>query len=362
MACGDLPYVNLESPAERELLRADPIGYLAGLPDGAILDEIQNVPEALSYLQVRVDADGRMGRWVLTGSRQLELSRDLGQSLAGRVGLLHLLPFSHAELAGAPSLPETLAEAVLRGGYPPLHDADRVLEPVRWLEDYVETFVSRDVRAVLSVRDRSTFDTFLRLCAARTGQLLQLSGIAHELGVDSKTVRHWLSVLEACFVVRLLRPHYRTFGKRLVKSPKLYLLDSGLACRLLHIADTTQLRTHPLYGPLVETFCFGEVLKARLNRGRPPGLWYWRSSDGHEVDLVLESGHRLLPIEIKAAATPFPKHAAALATLRRLAVERDPDAEVAPGLILYGGDEPRLCGDDRFVPWRGVDDAVARLD
>ncbi len=362
MACTDLPYVNLESPAERELFRTDPVGFLAGFPNGAILDEVQNVPEASSYLQVRIDADGRMGRWVLTGSRQPELSHDIGQSLAGRVGLLHLLPFSHAELANAPNRPTTLADAVLRGGYPPLYDADRELEPARWLEDYVETFVSRDIRPVLSVRDRGAFDAFLRLCAARSGQQFIAAAIAREIGLDGKTVSHWLSVLEACFVVRLVRPHFRNFGKRLVKAPKLFVTDSGLACRLLHITDATQLRSHPLYGALVESWCFGEVLKARLNRGLAPDLWYWRTSDGHEIDLVLESGHHLLPIEIKAAATPFPKHGAELVLLRRLAAERDPDTVVPPGLILYGGDEPRPCGLDRFVPWHSIDAAVAELD
>ncbi len=270
------------------------------------------------------------------------------------------LPFSHAELVAAPSRPIALADAVFRGGYSPLFDADRRLEPTRWLEDYIATFINRDVRSVLAVRDRSAFDRFFRLCAANTGQMFESARLGHDLGIDGKTVSQWVSVLEACYLVRLLRPHYRNFGKRLTKRPKLYFLDSGLACRLLHISDVNQLRGHPQWGALVETWCVSEVIKARLNRGLSPDCWFWRSSDGYEVDLVIESGNRLLPIEIKATATPYPKHAATLRKLRELA-DRDPSVTVPPGIIIYGGDEARPCGEDSFVPWRAIDAAVDAL-
>jgi predicted AAA+ superfamily ATPase len=360
MAFPDLAYVNLESPVERVALQQDPLGFLGRFPDGAILDEIQNVPEALSYLQVRIDEDFRLGRWVLTGSQQLDLGRQVSQSLAGRVAMLNLLPFAYTELAASAVRPRTLADAVLRGGYPPLFDSDRRLTPVRWLEDYLATFVNRDVRSVLAVRDRHAFDRFLRLCAAHTGQVFEAARIAHDLGIDGKTVSSWVSVLESCYVVRLLRPHFRNFGKRLSKRPKLYLVDSGLACRLLHISDVNQLCSHPLWGALVETWCFGEVLKSRLNRGLAPDCWFWRSSDGYEVDLVIEAGNKLLPIEIKASATPHPEQAATLRKLRELAT-RDPAAEVPPGLVIYGGAEERPCGQDRFVPWYDIDGAVQEL-
>lgn len=360
MAFPDLPYVNLESPIERASFDEDPIGFLSRFPDGAVLDEVQNTPDALSYLQVRIDDDRRMGRWVLTGSRQLDFGREVAQSLAGRIALLTLLPFSHAELVAAPNRPGTLAEAVFCGGYPPLFDSARRLEPVRWLEDYLATFVARDVRSVLGVRDRSSFDRFLRLVASRTGQLFEAAPIARDLGVDAKTVASWVSVLEACSLVTLLRPHHRNFGKRLVKRPKLYFVDSGLACRLLHIADVDQLRLHPLWGALAETWCVGEVLKARLHRGRPPQLWFWRSSDQHEVDLVLESGARLFPIEIKAAMTPDPSHAAGIASLRALSA-REKGVEVPPGFVIYAGREARPAGADRFLPWNGIDAALEEL-
>lgn len=360
LAFPDLPYVNLESPIERVDLEQDPVGFLSRFPYGAILDEVQNVPHALSHLQVNIDEQQTMGRWVLTGSRQLDFGREVSQSLAGRVALLKLLPFSNRELVDSPRRPRTLTEAVLVGGYPPLYDADRDLEPARWLEDYVSTFIARDIRSVLAVRDRNAFDRFLRLAASVTGQLFEASSMARDLAVDPKTVTSWLSVLEACSVIFLLRPHYRNFGKRLVKRPKLYFLDSGLACRLLHIADVNQLRGHPLWGALVETWCVGEVLKARLNRGLPPQIWFWRSSDRYEVDLVIERGAELVPIEIKAAMTPDRSHAAPISKLRGLA-ERSAEASVPPGAVIYAGNEIRQVGPDRLIPWNAIDAAVQEL-
>ena len=355
-----LPYVNLESPLERSELHDDPVGFFARFSEGAVLDEIQNVPEALSYLQVMIDEDTRRGLWVLTGSQQLGLNREVSQSLAGRVARLELLPFSLAELEPAQSRPTSLAEAVLVGGYPPLHDSDRQLEPTRWLEDYLATFVNRDIRSILAVRDRHTFDRFLRLCAAHTGQVFEAARLARDIGVDSKTVMSWISVLEACYLVRLVHPHHRNFGKRITKRPKLYFLDSGLACRLLHIADVNQLRHHPLWGALVETWCATEVLKARLNRARPANLWFWRSSDGYEIDLIIEGSNSLCPIEVKANSTPFQKHGATITKLRSLSEKHD-SSVISPGFIVYGGDERRPCGPDQFVPWDLIDQEIGAV-
>ena len=351
----ELPFINLESPLERVALADDPVGFLGQFPSGAILDEIQNVPEALSYLQVLID--DRPGRtfWVLTGSRQMALQPSVGQSLAGRAAMFELLPFSHEEVLSAPPRPRTIEEAVLRGGYPPLFDEDRSLDPGRWLESYLTALISRDIYDVLPVRNRSAFDRFIRLCASRTAQVFHAASLARELGVDNKTVTTWLSVLEQCFIVRLLRPHHRNFGKRLIKRPKLFFLDSGLACRLLQIRDVNQLRVHPLWGALVETWCFTEVLKARLNRGLQPDCWFWRSSDGKEVDLLIEVGRDLFPIEIKSSATPDPRHAQGVRMFRSLVEERaETTVQVAPGFIVYGGHEVRPCGEDRFVPWHGI--------
>lgn len=356
----DLPYVNFESPLEREAFARDPLGFLARFPDGAVLDEVQNVPDLLSYLQVRIDEERRMGRWALTGSQQLEFGRGVTQSLAGRVALLQLLPLSYAETTASPRAATTLAGAVLRGGYPPLFDPDRELDPLRWLEDYLATHIDRDIRQVVEVRNRGAFDLFLRHCAARSGQLLNTAELARDCTVDHGTVSRWLDVMETCFVVRRLQPHHRNFGKRLVKRSKLYFLDSALACRLLHIADENQLRLHPLWGALAETWFFTEVLKARLGRGLPAQLWFWRSNDGLEVDLLFEMGDRLVPLEIKAGATPSSENTAGLRKLRHVS-ERDPAVRVAAGFVLYGGTEDRPSGEDRFVPWDRIDGAVAGI-
>ncbi len=358
----ELPFVNLESPLERVALADDPVGFLSRFSSGAILDEIQNVPEALSYLQVLIDERPGETFWVLTGSQQLDLQSSVGQSLAGRVAMVELFPFSHDELGKTAARPLTLEDAVLTGGYPPLFDEDRSLDPGRWLEDYLTALINRDIYSILPVRNRSAFDRFVRLCAARTGQIFNAASLARELGVDNKTVSLWTSVLEQCFIVRLLRPHHQNFGKRLTKRPKLFFLDSGLACRLLQIRDVNQLRVHPLWGALVETWCFTEVLKSRVNRGLRPDCWFWRSSDGKEVDLLIEVGRELFPIEIKSSATPDPRSAQGVRAFRSLAQERgDGRVEIAPGFIVYGGDEPRPCGEDQFVPWNGIAAALENV-
>ena len=356
-ACPELPYVNFESPLERVDFEADPIGFLARFPNGGIFDEVQHVPNLLSYLQVRIDAEQSMGRYILTGSQQLELGRGISQSLAGRVALLELLPLSHAELLDAHSAPRSLAAAVFRGSYPVLYDNKREVEPTRWLEDYLNTFINRDVRHIVEVKNRSGFDRFVRLCAARTGQTFNASSLASECEVNHMTIKSWMSVMEACYLVRLLKPYHRNFGKRLVKAPKLYFVDTGLACRLLHISDVNQLTTHPLWGSLVETWCIGEAIKSRLNRGLPASAWYWRSSDGIEVDLLFEMGSGLLPMEIKSAATPQRKFLQAIEKFRALS-EREPDTKVGPGTVIYGGEDARPAGSDTFIPWHAIDGAV----
>lgn len=287
--------------------------------------------------------------------------RGATQSLAGRVSNLELFPFSHEELAASSRRPRSVEEALHRGGYPPLYDERRELEPTEWLENYLATFVHRDVRAVVELRNPPAFDRFLRLCAARTGQELNKLGLAVECGVDHKTIDLWLGALESSYVVRLLRPYHRNFGKRVVKRPKLYFLDVGLACRLLHITEVRQLEAHPLRGALFETWCFTEVLKYFAHRGRKESLWYWRSSDGIEIDLLLERGQTLVPIEIKVGMTPSAAAAAGIRKLHELRA-RDPDVEVAPGLVLFGGDEPRSGAGVEFVPWNEISAAMDALE
>ena len=357
MAAPDLPYVNFESPVERSSFVDDPRGFFRRHPSGAILDEVQHVPDLWSHLQVEIDAAAAMGRWVLTGSQQLELGRGISQSLAGRVALVDLLPLSYAELRLGGCAPRTLAEAVLRGGYPALYDDRRQVEPARWLDDYLATFVGRDVQHLLDVRNRHAFDRFVRLCAARTGQILNTAELGRDCGVDQKTAASWLSVLEACYLIRRLAPHHRNFGKRLIKSSKLHMIDTGVACRLLHISDPEQLAGHPQWGALAESWCVGEAIKARLHRGLPANAWYWRSSDGIEVDLLLELGQTLHPVEVKATSTPQPADAAALAKFAALA-QRDPATIAAPGLLIAGGEPRGAAGRHRFVPWTEIAEAI----
>ena len=300
-AFADKPYVSLETPDEREFAQTDPRGFLARWPLGAIIDEVQHVPELLSWIQTDVDDCVQMGRFVLTGSQNFSLMANITQSLAGRSALVQLLPLSIAELAAANQLPDALDAMLLRGGYPALYA--RALNPARWLADYTMSYLERDVRQISHVQDLSSFQRFLRLCAGRTGQLLNLANLAQEAGIAQSTARAWLSVLEASYIVFLLPPHHRNLGKRVVKMPKLYFLDTGLAASLMGIQSTVQLAIHPLRGALFETLIVAEFLKARFNAGFASNLFFWRDNVGLEVDLLLDEAEGLLPVEIKSSAT-----------------------------------------------------------
>ena len=295
------PYVSLETHNERAFAQEDPLGFLARFPDGAILDEAQHCPQLFSYLQTRVDLDGRMGLFVLTGSQNFGLLSNITQSLAGRVGIVHLLPFSLAELAAAGRHAPTLDAALFSGLYPPLHD--RLPDPVSWHASYIATYLERDVRQIASVHDPSLFQRFLRLCAARNGQLLNLASLAADAGISAGTARNWLSILQASYIAHLLPPHHRNYGKRLVKAPKLYFHDTGLATALLNIQGIEHMAVHPARPALFETLVVGEYLKARFNRGLPSNLYFWRDNIGNEIDLVVENGARLDPVEVKSGQT-----------------------------------------------------------
>ena len=246
---------------------------------------------------------------------------------------------------------------MFQGSYPALYDTAREVEPTRWLEDDLTTFINRDVRQIVEVRNRTAFDHFVRLCAARTGQVFHAISLADECGVKHMTIKSWTSVMEACYLIRFLRPYSRNFGKRLVKAPKLYFIDSGLACRLLNIANADQLKLHQLWGALVETWCVGDAIKARLNRGLSPSAWSWRSSDGTEIDLLFETGAGLVPMEVKAAVPPRREFTRSIEKFRDLS-EREPAVSVLPGAVIYGGDAPRPSGQDRLLPWDTIESAV----
>ncbi len=345
----DHPYVSLEAPDVRSQARDDPRGFLKRFVDGAIFDEVQRVPELLSYLQGIIDEDThRAGRFILTGSHNLLLMESVSQSLAGRVALLTLLPLSLEELATAGRADRDLGSVLLTGGYPRLHDSEVPLE--QWLGSYFATYIERDVREVLAIEQLSAFDTFVHLCAGRSAQLVNLAALGAEAGVSQPTARAWLSALRASYFVWPLSPWHSNLTSRLVKTQRLHLLDTGLLCWLLGIRSAEQITTHPLRGAIFETFVFSELLKARLNRGLPPDLFFLRDSKGREIDLVIADASHAHAIEVKATQTAFGAPLDALGALDDL-LRGDYERKVAHSLV-YGGDEsvPRSSGTIRS--WR----------
>lgn len=344
----DKAYVSLENPDEREFAEQDPRRFLQRFDDGAILDEVQRCPVLLSWLQGLVDERGRMGDFILTGSAQFDLVSGITQSLAGRVGRIELLPLSAGELAGAGKLPHSLDEALYRGSYPALYD--RELAPDDWFPNYVATYLERDVRQLIAVRDLAQFQRFVKMCAARSGQMLNLAALGADCGISAVTARQWLTVLEASYLVMRLPPYHRNFGKRLVKTPKLYFLDVGLMAWLLGIRDAAAIETHASRGALFEAYVVSELVKQRFNAGRPADLYFWRDNVGHEVDVLYETPQGLQAVEIKSGSTFAPDWPAAARKWQTFAG----DEALAP-IIVFGGEgryERAAC---RVVGWREMD-------
>ena len=342
-------YLNLEDPSTRDHALDDPRGFLALHGSGVILDEVQRAPDLLSYIQVLVDEDPTPGRYILTGSQQLPLTRSVSQTLAGRAAVCVLLPLGLSEMTGVPagdpwtpekpvdgdsSLPPGLEldRTLYQGLFPRIHD--RGLDPADWLGSYYTTYVERDVRDLGGVGDLDTFRRFVQLCAGRSGQLLNLSSLGSDCGVSHTTAGAWISVLQALFVVHLLPPHHRNFSKRVIKSPKLYFLDAGLLCNLLRIREPVQIAVHANRGAIFETFVVSEYLKAFIHRGIRSPLYFWRDRTGHEVDLVIDDGTRLLPVEMKAGLT---LSGALYDGLDWFCARGEPAAR--HGVLVYGGDE-----------------------
>jgi uncharacterized protein len=297
-------YVSLEDPDTRELVASDPRGFLNRHAEGVVVDEVQRVPDLFSYLQTAVDSSRGSGRYVLTGSQNLLVSAAVSQSLAGRAGYLELLPLAYAEapeLIGALSLDEWL----VKGAYPALFDRD--VSATEWHASYVASYVERDVRQISRVADLLQFQRFMRMLAARAGQLLNLNALANDLGVAQTTARDWLAVLEASYIVYRLPPYHTNFGKRLVKTPKLYFHDTGLAAYLLGITEARSMGTHPMRGPLFENMLMSEYGKYCRNFGLSNGLFFWRDNTGNEVDLLIERAGELWPVEMKSGATFQPE-------------------------------------------------------
>ncbi len=318
----DTPYLSLEDPDIARLAREDPRGLLRGYGDCVILDEAQACPEIFAYLKTAVDADPRPGKYIVTGSQRFGLMAGVTESLAGRAAFLTLLPFSVQELKRAKRLPGDPFQAIVKGFYPPLYD--RNMTAYDWYTNYIASYVERDVRSVLNVKDLGQFQTFVKMCAARMGQLLTLSALALDCGLSHNTAKAWLSVLDTSGIVYLLKPHHKNFGKRLVKNPKLYFVDPGLVARLLGIKTDEECFIHPNRGSLFESFIVAEFLNTRHNRGLDPDISFWRDSAGVEVDVVFEGavsgqGRKVKAIEIKSGKTFSPEFAASLETWLRYA-------------------------------------------
>lgn len=338
------PYANLEAPDVQEMAEADPRGFLANYPDGAILDEIQRVPRLLSYIQLIVDERPLKGMFIITGSHQLELHQAITQSLAGRTALLQLLPMTLDEL-GAAGIELTLDDALLSGGYPRIFKDN--LDPTKAYRNYFQTYIERDLRQLVHVKNLSQFQRFVRLCAGRIGQILNHTSLANDVGISSHTIKEWISILEASFILIRLQPYFENFGKRMIKSPKLYFTDVGLATYLLGIETTAQLSRDPLRGNLVENLVVLELFKARLNRGLDPQLYYFRDVHGHEVDLIFQAGNQLIPIEVKASQTFHKEFLKNLDYFQELAGDR-----CKKGYLIYAGSHEQQVGNFQVLNYK----------
>lgn len=339
-------YVNLEDPDTRALANDDPRGFLDRYPDGAIFDEIQRVPLLLSYIQTIVDEKDQKGLFILTGSHQLELHQAISQSLAGRTALLTLLPMSLKELSEAGISP-SLDEALIRGGYPRIH-RDK-LDPTKAYRNYFQTYVEKDLRQLINVKDLVQFERFVRICAGRIGQILNMEAIGGEVGISSHTVKEWISMLEASFVLFRLQPYFENFGKRIIKSPKIFFTDVGLASALLGIETETQMNRDPLRGHLVENLVILELLKDRLSQGLEPNLYYYRDTQKNEIDVIFKQGNELIPIEIKSSQTYHGEFLEKLEFFQALVGDRAPR-----GYLIYAGKQEQKIGSIELINYQNT--------
>jgi uncharacterized protein len=347
MVVKDLPYVNFEDPLTRDFFTEDPRGFLHQYRNGAVFDEVQHVPRLFSFLQTIVDEDPKTGRFVLTGSQHFGSTERLNQSLAGRTAILSLLPFSIRELTQGRMLAENLDRVLWSGAYPPVHD--RSLRPDRWYANYIATYIQRDVRQISQIQNLDTFTRFMRLCAGSTSQLINTSRLGSECGVDHKTIRNWLTVLQASYVVGLLPPYFRNFRKRVIKTPKLFFFDTGLVCHLLGILTPDQLTSHPLRGAVFESWVFAELAKALLNSGREMQFYFWRTHGGQEVDFILEHSGHVDAIEVKSGMTVTP---AMINSLQNALSTWD--VGVVRSWLVYGGQESIKLAGCTALPWKSL--------
>ncbi len=353
LAFPDKTYVNLENLEIRRLAEEDPIRFLEQYPDGAILDEIQRVPDLPSYLQTIVDEDKRNGLFILTGSQNFSLIASITQSLAGRTSILELLPFSMSEIPDI--VDETsIDDMIIHGFYPRIHDQG--LDSRIALRDYVKTYIERDVRMLENIRNLNLFEKFVRLCAGRVGQVLNCSNLANEVGVSSTTIDEWLSVLRASYIIFFLQPHFRNYNKRIIKSPKLYFYDVGLASYLLEIETSSQMARDRMRGALFENLIIAEVIKHRFNHGVDFRSGYFRDNTGNEVDLILRHDGVMIPWEIKSASTFSTDFLKGVTYFQKIST--DPIHHAA---IIYGGTISQCIHDYQLIPFKKMADHLSDI-
>lgn len=342
----DYLYVSLENPDSREFALQDPRGFLKTHehPKGVIFDEVQQAPSLFSYIQTIVDERQSPGQFILTGSQNFQLHAHLSQSLAGRVATLKLLPLSMQELSQASLLPPSYEQVLFDGGYPRIHT--QKISPLDWYPNYIQTYVEKDIRQLKNIPDLYLFQRFIKLCAGRIGQVINWSDLGRDAGVSYHTAQSWVSLLETSFILFLLPPYYKNFSKRLVKAPKLYFYDTGLACSLLDISSPSQLDTHFLKGGLFESFILTDLMKERLNAGRTPAFYYWRDKAGHEIDFIMEGEGKTRALEIKSAKTISPDSFSGLLYWQNVAQASPEDC-----FLIYGGDKEQMRSQAHVLSW-----------
>ena len=354
MVFPDKAYISLEAPDELRRATDDPRLFLSRFPEGCIIDEIQRAPDLFSYLQENLDSHPIPGRFILTGSQQFGMMEKISQTLAGRIGILSLLPFSISELDHGQFLSKNINTALWQGAYPPIFDQQ--VDPLLWLDAYITTYVERDVRQIVNVQNTALFQRFLSLCAGNIGQLFNANRMGNDCGLNHGTISNWLSILETSYITFRLPPHHRNYRKRVVKTPKLYFWDVGLAIRLLGIESADQLATHPLRGSLFENWVVVELQKGRFNRGKKSNLFFWRNSTGLEVDLLAEKADKLLPVEIKSGATLATDWFKGVNQWLSLA-----GADAIDPTLIYGGETIWEEGPTTVLPWNKIAELAKQI-
>lgn len=337
-------YVSLENPSERVFAESDPEGFLATYPGKTIIDEVQRVPDLFSYIQTHVDLKNDVGMYMLAGSHNFLLMQSFSQSLAGRTAVLKLLPFSHKEMVEGRILPDSVEKEIFTGGYPRIYDKE--IDPTFYYQSYIQTYLERDVRLIKNIVNLNNFIKFIKLCAARIGQLLNVSSLANECGISVSTATEWLSVLEASYICYRLTPDFNNFNKRLVKTPKLYFYDTGLACSLLNINSAEQLSTHYLRGGLFENLVINEVIKNKFNNAKIPDLTFWRDSTGNEIDLIEYDGTRRKAYEIKSGQTFSQEFFKGIVKWSVLSGNPKDD-----NYVIYNGKRRYVTSNGTAIPW-----------